>query len=140
MGILFPVGDNKALALETRFRALGIEERDLDEQFIRSGGPGGQHVNKVATAVTLFHRPSGVIVKCQEERSQAMNRYRARVRLADLLEEKRLGTASRQQREIEKIRRQKRRRSRRAKEKMLRNKHHRALVKGARKSVKEGDA
>ena len=131
----FPVSPDKWNALEARLLKLGIRDQDLDEHFVRAGGPGGQHVNKVATCVVLRHRPSGLAVRCQEERSQGLNRYRARVRLADKMEEMLLGAASRRRQEIEKIRRQKRKRSKRAKEKMLAAKHHRAAIKASRKAA-----
>ena len=130
-----PVSSDKWKALEARLQKLGISEQDLEEHFVRAGGPGGQHVNKVSTCVVLTHPPSGISVRCQEERSQGLNRYRARVRLADKMEEKLLGAESRRQREIEKIRRQKRKRSKRAKEKMLEAKHRRAAVKEGRRAI-----
>ncbi|GAB4351765.1 MAG: peptide chain release factor-like protein [Candidatus Abyssubacteria bacterium] len=101
---------------------LGIFEKDLVEKFIRSGGPGGQNVNKTATAVYLKHIPTGVEVKVQRERSQALNRFLARRLLADKVEALRTREKSDEQQRIEKIRRQKRTRSKRAKEKVLRQK------------------
>ena len=77
-----PVSSDKMKALEARLLKLGISEQDLDEHFVRAGGPGGQNVNKVSTCVVLIHRPSGLCVRCQEERSQGLNRYLARKRLA----------------------------------------------------------
>jgi len=128
-----PVSPDKWAVLQGRLLKLGIHERDLDEQFLRSGGPGGQHVNKVSTCVMLTHRSSGLTVRCQEERSQGLNRYLARKRLAEKMEELVLGAASKHRQAIEKIRRQKRKRSKRAKEKMLEAKHHRADIKTNRK-------
>jgi protein subunit release factor B len=130
-----PVSSDKWKALEARLLKLGIREQDLDERFVRAGGPGGQNVNKVSTCVILIHRASGLSVRCQEERSQGLNRFLARKRLADKMEEVVLGAASRRRQEIEKVRRQKRKRSRRAKEKMLETKHHRAGLKANRKAV-----
>src|SRR4029077_10126432 len=74
-------------ALAERMERLGIRDSDFEESFARSGGPGGQHVNKVSTAVTLRHRPSGISVTVQDSRSQAMNRKLARERLLDAIEE-----------------------------------------------------
>jgi protein subunit release factor B len=85
-GALFPVSSEKANALRLRLVALQIREEDLDESFVRSGGKGGQNVNKVATCVVLVHRPTGTSVKCQQERTQGLNRYLARKLLADRIE------------------------------------------------------
>src|SRR5687767_9952995 len=122
----FPVSPQKQAELASRFASLAIREEDLEESFIRSSGAGGQNVNKVSTCVQLLHRPSGISVRCQRERSQAMNRFLARRLLADKIEEKREGDRSKRQMAFEKIRRQKRKRSRRAKERILESKHHRS--------------
>jgi protein subunit release factor B len=138
-GAQFPVSADKVRELREKLAALGIRDEDLDEQFVRSGGKGGQNVNKVATCVVLLHRPSGIQVKCQQERSQGMNRYYARKLLCEKLEAERLGRASAREQAIEKLRRQKRRRSRRARNKMLADKHARSEVKQGRASVKHDD-
>src|SRR5438552_6628646 len=132
MGI-FGVSEEKEAALQERLQKLDIKPSDLVEHFIRSGGHGGQNVNKTSTCVYLKHIPTGTEVKCQEERSQALNRYRARQILADKIENQILGEQSREQQRREKIRRQKRKRSKRAKEKMLVAKHQQAEKKAARK-------
>jgi len=134
-GLLFPVSPEKAKALSARLAGLGIEEGDLQEHFVRSGGKGGQNVNKVATCVVLVHRPSGTQVKCQEGRSQGLNRYLARKLMADKIEAARLGQRSQQQQEAERIRRQKRRRSRRAKNRMLADKRAVAAKKALRAAL-----
>jgi protein subunit release factor B len=128
----FAVSKAKEQALRVKMQALGIREADLQERFIRSGGKGGQKVNKASTCVYLKHKPSGIEVKCQKERSQALNRFLARRILAKKLETRLLGIFSEERKRIEKIRRQKRRRSRRAKEKMLKAKKMRAEKKRMR--------
>jgi protein subunit release factor B len=129
-----PLSGEKARALEERLARLGIRPEDLDESFVHSGGKGGQNVNKVATCVVLVHRPSGVAVKCQRERTQGANRLVARRMLADKIEEMKFGAASARQQAAEKVRRQKRRRSRRAKQRMLRDKHAQSAKKALRGS------
>jgi protein subunit release factor B len=129
---IYGVGADKDQALAERMERLGIREEDLIEKFVRSGGRGGQNVNKVATCVYLKHLPTGTEVKCQMERSQALNRFLARRILADKIEAAILGKASAEEQRIAKIRRQKRKRSRRAKDKMLAAKRHVAEKKRAR--------
>ena len=131
---MFPVSPEKQDALAVRMRALGVREEDLDEHFVRSGGKGGQNVNKVSTCVVLRHRPSGVTVKCQRERSQALNRFLARRELLEKLEARARGVAEARAAERARIRRQKRRRSRRAKEKMLAGKRAQSEKKAARRA------
>ena len=110
-----------------------LREEDLEERFVRSGGPGGQNVNKVATCVVLRHRPTGLEVKVQRERSQAANRWLARRLLAAKLEERRLGRLREERHRLAKIRRQKRRRSAGAKERMLASKRRHSLKKQNRR-------
>jgi peptide chain release factor len=132
-----PLHGDKARELEERLARLGVRPEDLDESFIHSGGKGGQNVNKVATCVVLVHRPTGIAVKCQRERTQGLNRLVARRMLADKIEEMRLGAASKRQQEAERIRRQKRRRSRRSKQRMLRDKHAQSDKKAMRGPVRD---
>jgi peptide chain release factor len=131
------VGLDKENALREMMARLGVREEDIIERFIRAQGPGGQNVNKVSSCVYLHHLPTGIEVKCQEERSQAMNRYRARQILLKKIESAVLGKLSAEQKRIEKIRRQKRRRSRRAKLKVLESKRRNAVKKLFRASVRE---
>ena len=125
----FGVSSKKQKELQDKMEQLGIREEDLVEKFIRSGGAGGQNVNKVATCVYLKHVPSGIEVKVQRERTQALNRFLARRLLADKVESRIAGKASEEQRRREKIRRQKRKRSKRAKEKILEQKKLRSEKK-----------
>ena len=125
----------KEAALRERMRRFNIREDDLKENFVRSQGPGGQNVNKTSTCVYLKHIPSGIEVKCQEERSQVLNRYRARVILVNKIENKILGRESEQRKIIEKIRRQKRKRSKRAKLKVLESKRRQGEKKSLRQRV-----
>lgn len=114
----FGVSPEKERALEARLRDLQISEADLEETFMRSSGPGGQHVNKTSTCVRLVHKPTGLSVKVQQARSQGLNRFLARRLLADRLEAQQQGKSSPQDQQCEKIRRQKQRRARRAKKRM----------------------
>jgi len=112
---------------------LGIRESDLVEKFVRGSGKGGQKLNKTSSCVYLRHQPTGTEVKCQAERSQALNRFLARRELCDRLDERFNGEQSRRMREIHRIRHQKKRRSRRQKERILEGKRLRAGKKGMRK-------
>src|SRR3954452_13423432 len=119
-----PIEQAKEAQLARRMEALGIREPDLDETFVRSGGHGGQNVNKVATCVMLVHKPSGVQVKCQSTRHQGLNRFLARQLLLDKIEEMRSKSAAAERARVEKLRRQKRPRSRAAKTRILADKSH----------------
>ena len=119
---------------------LGVQEQDLEERFVRSSGPGGQNVNKVSSCVVLRHRASALEVRCQKERSQALNRYLARCILLKRLETQRLGKLSEEAQRIAKIRRQKRKRSKRAKEKMLALKRLRGEKKALRGPIRLFDS
>ena len=122
--------------LQSRMAALGVTEADLEETFVRSGGPGGQNVNKTSSCVMLLHRPTGLRVKCQTSRHQAENRTLARRMLLDKLEAIKKREANAKRMEIEKVRRQKRKRSRAAKERMLAEKSRRGEKKRLRGAVK----
>lgn len=111
----FGVTPGKEAELLARMAACGLAEADLEEQHIRSGGPGGQHVNRSATCVYLKHRPSGLEVKMQQARSQALNRFYARRRMCELIEAQQSGQSTHAKRERDKIRRKKAQRRRRAK-------------------------
>ncbi len=117
----FGVNLEKEKALEARLQALEIHEEDLEETFVRSSGPGGQHVNKTSTCVRLVHRPTGLAVKVQRSRSQGLNRFLARRLLADRIELQLRGEESPQAQQRDKIRRQKQRRARRTKQKLRKN-------------------
>ncbi|MBN2588625.1 MAG: peptide chain release factor-like protein [Sedimentisphaerales bacterium] len=113
----FGVTQKKQDELEKRMSLLGIQEKDIEEKFIRSSGPGGQHVNKTSSCVQLRHVPSGHEIKMQKDRTQRLNRYYARKRLCELIEEEKLGKQSPASLKAEKIRKQKQRRKRRSKQK-----------------------
>lgn len=83
---LFPVSDEKNRWLKERMEVLGIHERDIEEKFIRSFGKGGQKVNKASTCVYLKHIPTGIEVKCMEEKNQSLNRFLARRALGQKIE------------------------------------------------------
>ena len=134
---LFNVSAQKERALLDRMKKLGVSEKDIEETFVRSSGPGGQKVNKSSSCVFIRHIPTGLAVKYRRERSQALNRFLARRLLLDKIERMQKGIVSRERERIEKIRRQKRKRSKRAKEKMLADKHRQAAKKQLRSPIKD---
>jgi protein subunit release factor B len=113
----FGVTSQKEAELLTRMERCGVREGDLDESFIRSGGPGGQHVNRSATCVYIKHRPTGLEVKMQKSRSQALNRFYARRRICELIEEKSGDIVSAEEVKRDKLRKQKARRRKKSKKK-----------------------
>lgn len=121
--------------VEERMEELGVLESELEEIFARSGGPGGQNVNKVSTAVTLRHLPSGLRVTVQDSRSQALNRKLARERLLDAIERRREGERAVERNRREKIRRQRSPRPRALKKRILEGKRRRSKLKKLRTSV-----
>jgi protein subunit release factor B len=114
---IFKVSSGKEQALLQRMKELNICEDDIEETFIRASGPGGQKTNKTSSCVSLRHIPTNIIVKCQRERSQALNRFLARRHLSDQIERMQKGFIKKDVLRIEKIRNRKRKRAKRAKEK-----------------------
>lgn len=127
------------IALPPRYlekaQALGIHPEDIEEAFIRGSGKGGQKINKTASSVWLRHSPTGIEVKVQKHREQSKNRISAYKLLIDKIEERLRGAASARAQKIFKLRKQKQKRSKRAKEKMLEAKKHRSMVKSLRKPL-----
>jgi peptide chain release factor len=136
---LFPVSFEKEDQLLRRMAQLGIAERDLQEWFIRGGGPGGQKTNKTSSTVCLRHKPTGLEVRCAQERSQSLNRFLARRDLCEKIAAKIHGEKSKKEQEREKIRRQKRRRSRRQTAIMVAAKKKHGVKKAMRQKPSRDD-
>ncbi len=127
------ISEKKWQQLQQRMLALRVSESDLEEKFVIGSGRGGQKLQKSATCVYLKHNPSGIIIKCQVQRSRQDNRYFARRRLCEKLEEQLQIEHAEKKSQADKIRRQKKRRSRRSKQKMLDDKHHQSKIKKNRR-------
>jgi protein subunit release factor B len=121
--------------VQARLRSLGVAASDIDERFVRGTGAGGQKINKTSSTVWLRHRPTGIEVRCQAERSQAFNRMRAWLELCDRLEARARATADAAQNLREKRRRQTRQKSYGQKVRMIETKRHRAKHKARRGRV-----
>jgi protein subunit release factor B len=128
---------DKEKVLKQEMSGLGVKEEDIVENFVRSGGPGGQNVNKTSTCVYLKHIPTGIEVKCQKERSQAQNRYLGRRLLLKKIKASILKRVSAERQRMEKVRRQKRKRPMRVKLKILEEKRKHAQKKLLRRGVRE---
>ena len=124
-------------SVEQRMKELAVLESELEEIFARSGGPGGQNVNKVSTAVTLRHLPSGLRVTVQDSRSQALNRKLARERLLDTIEQRRRDERAVELSRREKIRRQRSPRPRALKRLILEGKRRRSKLKKLRTNIED---
>ncbi len=132
-----PVSYEKKRTLAKRMDELGVIDSDLIEKFILGSGKGGQKVNKTASCVYLKHLPTGIEVKCQQERSQELNRYIARRELCEKIAYEIHQEKTKKRREMEKIRQQKKRRSRRLKQKILEDKKKHSEIKKMRKKIEE---
>lgn len=127
----------KISSLEQRMFSLGIAPEDLIEKFVRGSGAGGQKINKTSNCVFLKHLPTGIAIKCQMERSREMNRFLARRELCDQIDAIANGKASAKSQAIEKLRRQKRQRSRRSKQRSVADKRILSDKKALRKEPKD---
>ena len=132
---LHGVSTEKLKNLRKKMHLMGIFERDIDESFIRSSGPGGQNVNKVSTCAVLYHRPSGTRIKSQQERTQGQNRYKARCLLIEKIKQKQRALWQQAVQKWEKKKRQNRRKPRALKEKILEEKRQRSQKKESRRKI-----
>ncbi|MBI5149541.1 MAG: peptide chain release factor-like protein [Candidatus Omnitrophica bacterium] len=121
--------------LKRRMHLLGVYEKDFREMFVRASGPGGQNVNKTSTCVVLRHIPTGIQVKCQEERSQLLNRHKARWIILEKIEQQKKTERLKFIQQREKQRRQRRKRTTALKEEILERKHHHSARKSMRRKI-----
>ena len=133
------ISAEKKVQLERRMRALGIDEDDLVEKFVKGTGSGGQKINKTSSTVYLKHKPTGIEVKCQAGRSQSVNRFEARSLLCSQLEARRNKVRQERRNLVEKRRRAKRKRPRGVKERILKSKHRRSDLKKLRRKPGRDD-
>ena len=131
----FGVTEERKRELRRRMRRKGIFEKDITETFVKSSGPGGQNVNKVSTCVFLKHNPSGISVKCQTERTQALNRFKARNLLVSKIQAARRQVVQKEIDIVQKNKRRNRKRTTVAKEEMLRQKKMKSERKQSRKKI-----
>lgn len=129
----YPIRQEKEEQLALRMTALGVHDSEIEETFVRSGGHGGQNVNKTATCVMLLHRPTGLQVKCQSTRQQGLNRFLARQLLLDKIEARQRSRADADRARSEKLRRQNRGRSHAVKQRILADKSHHSAKKESRR-------
>ena len=129
------VSIGKLKELYKKMRTMNIFEKDIHEDFVRSSGRGGQNVNKVSTCVVLYHQPTGIRVKSQQERTQGLNRYIARCRLLKIIMQKQIARQQKYVHDREKRRRQKRIRPYALKEKILEGKHRQTQKKQLRAKI-----
>ncbi len=121
--------------LQKKCESLNISAKDIVEQFVRGSGKGGQKINKTASTVYLKHLPTGLEVKCQKHRERNSNRVSAYKLLIKKIELQKLGKKSEIAKKIHKLIKQKKRRSKKAKEKILVEKNFRSEIKQARKKI-----
>jgi protein subunit release factor B len=121
--------------IDARLAALGMRSSDVEERFVLGSGHGGQKLQKTSSCVCLRHRPTGVEVRCQRERSQVANREQAWTELCGKLEERKRAAAATRKDEQAKNRRRNRQKSRGQKARMIEGKKHRAKIKSGRGRV-----